>query len=66
MNGPAARTVKVPLSFLGEGDYRAMLVRDDKNDAAAVTIENAAARRGDTIAVELRDGGGFIARFSAK
>ncbi|MBM4020402.1 MAG: glycoside hydrolase family 97 protein [Planctomycetes bacterium] len=64
VNGPAARTVKMPLSFLGAGDYRAMLVRDAKDEAAAVTIENATLKRSDWLNIELRDGGGFIARFS--
>jgi len=64
VNGPAARTVQVPLSFLGQGRYQAMLVRDSKDDAAAVEIENTTLGRTDTITIALRDGGGFIARFS--
>jgi alpha-glucosidase len=64
LNGPAARAVDVPLSFLGEGEHHAMLVRDNKDDAAAVAIENASVRRGDRLSIELREGGGFIARFS--
>jgi len=64
LNGPAARAVDIPLSFLGEGEHRAMLVRDDKDDAAAVEIENVSVRRSDRLAIELREGGGFIARFA--
>jgi len=64
VNGPAARTVQVPLSFLGQGRYQAMLVRDSKDDAAAVEIENTTVERKDRITIELRDGSGFIARFS--
>jgi alpha-glucosidase len=63
LNGPEARTVKVPLSFLGPQQYRALLVRDDSADAAAVKTENAHAARGDTLTLELRAGGGFIGRF---
>jgi alpha-glucosidase len=63
-NGPTSRTVQIPLSFLGQGEYQAMLARDQKDDAAAVQIENTAAGPKDTITIELRDGGGFIARFS--
>jgi alpha-glucosidase len=63
MNGPEARTIRVPLTFLGPGGYRAMLVRDSPDDAAAVKIENINASRGDVVSIELRAGGGFIARF---
>src|SRR5439155_12577869 len=39
LNGNDARKLDVPLSFLGEGSYKAMLVRDDKTNRAAVEIE---------------------------
>jgi len=64
MCGQEAKTIQVPLSFLGEGQYGAVLVRDHKDDSAAVQIERTTASRSDTITIELRDGGGFIARFS--
>jgi alpha-glucosidase len=64
LNGPTARTLKVPLSFLGKTPYRAMLVRDRQETAAAVEIENSAMRRTDSLSIRLREGGGFIGRFS--
>ncbi len=64
MNGPSARTIQVPLSFLGEGEYRALLVRDRKDDPAAVQLEEATLDRAGWLTVDLRDGGGFITRFS--
>jgi alpha-glucosidase len=64
MCGPEAKTIQVPLSFLGDGQYAALLVRDNMDDSAAVQLERRTASRSDTIAIELRDGGGFIARFS--
>ncbi len=64
LNGSAARTLQIPLTFLGAGPHRVMLVRDSRDDAAAVKVENLTASRGDSIAVDLRAGGGFIARFS--
>jgi alpha-glucosidase len=66
MNGAAARDVNIPLSFLGDGEYRAVLVRDSKESAAAVRKEESALKRGDSLAISLREGGGFIARFSRK
>ena len=64
MNGPAAKSIKVPLSFLGSSKYKAMLVRDVQEDAAAVSIENSDANRSNTLTIGLRAGGGFIGRFS--
>ncbi|AGA29066.1 glycoside hydrolase family 97 protein [Singulisphaera acidiphila] len=63
VNGPAAGTVRVPTSFLGAGTYQAMLVRDREDEPAAVKIEEATATKDDSIAIDLRAGGGFIARF---
>jgi len=62
MNGATARTVKIPLAFLGGGKYQAMLARDQKDEAAAITIENISVSRSDSLTVEMRAGGGFIAR----
>jgi alpha-glucosidase len=64
LNGPTARSVQVPLSFLGAGEYGALVVRDDKSDPAAVQVETGTGRRGDAVTIELRDGGGFIARYT--
>ena len=33
LNGPTARTVEAPLNFLGDGVYRAHMVRDDPDPA---------------------------------
>lgn len=63
LNGPAAKTVEIPLSFLGQGEYRAMLMRDDKDNDAALQIENETLNGKDMLSADLRAGGGFIARF---
>jgi alpha-glucosidase len=63
VNGPTARTVRVPATFLGPGAYKATMVRDRKEDPAAVAIEETTATRDDAIAADLRAGGGLIARF---
>jgi alpha-glucosidase len=64
VNGKEPRTLRVELPFLDEGEYRSLLVRDDAADPAAVKVEKGAARRGDVLTVELRGGGGFVARLS--
>lgn len=63
LNGPAARSVKVPLSFLGPGEYRGLLIRDHKNEGAAVRSEATSAPRGDALTIDLSNGGGFSARY---
>ena len=64
MCGPQARTIDVPLAFLGEGAYAATYVRDDSTRDDAVGIERATARRTDAVKIEMRSGGGFVARFT--
>ena len=64
--GPTGRTVRVPLTFLGKGNRRAMIVNDHVTDPAAVQVErDAPAKASDTLTLKLRPGGGFIARFDA-
>ena len=63
MNGATAKTLKVPLTFLGGGKQQALLVRDQANEAAAVKVEKATVSRSDALTLELRAGGGFVARF---
>ena len=64
MDGPAARSIRVPLSFLEWGEYQAMLVRDLADEPAAVKVEKIAANQKQSLAIELRPGGGFIGRFT--
>jgi alpha-glucosidase len=66
VNGPNAATIRVPATFLKPGEYRALLVRDRADDPAAVKIEEATVTRDDPLAIELRAGGGFIARFTRR
>ena len=65
LNGPAPRTAKFPLTFLGAGDYDGLLVRDPAGDPAAVEVQRRAGRSEDTLQVAMPAGGGFVARFTA-
>jgi alpha-glucosidase len=60
-NGPTARSLTIPLSFLGAGRFAARLVRDDPGNAAAVAVESAVLTKRGSLAIDLRAGGGFIA-----
>lgn len=64
MCGPQAKTVRVPLSFLGNGAHKAKLVRDDSADGATVRIEDTSHKQGDSLTLEMHAGGGFVGRFS--
>jgi len=63
INGPAQRTIKVPLAFLRGGARQSSIVRDDPNESAAVKLENTTVQPKDSLTVDLVSGGGFIARF---
>jgi hypothetical protein len=48
---------------LGARKYRATLVRDKTDDAAAVKIENVFVSGGASLEIKMRAGGGFVAKF---
>jgi alpha-glucosidase len=64
LNGPTARTLRVPASFLGSGLFRASVVRDRPDDPAAVVLDSTTVTRDDSLTIDLRSGGGFIARLT--
>jgi alpha-glucosidase len=66
MCGTKGATISVPLSFLGDGNYRATLVRDDMEKDAAVVLDETLVARGDSLEIKMRDGGGFLGRFTKK
>jgi alpha-glucosidase len=64
VNGTDARTIDVPLTFLGAGRYSGTLVRDSREKPDAVEMEKGTFSRPDSIKVSLQPGGGFVARMS--
>ncbi len=53
------------LSFLGDGEYRAMLCRDADGPNSALQIETAIpVKRNNTITISMKQGGGFVGKFS--
>jgi len=65
INGPAQRTIKVPLTFL-RGAQQASIVRDDPAESAALKLEKTMVQPKDSLAIDLVAGGGFIARFETR
>jgi alpha-glucosidase len=64
LNGDDPRAVAIPLSFLSEGSFDAMLVGDRPGEPMAVEIEEAQHKRTDSLSLKLEPGGGYIARFT--
>jgi alpha-glucosidase len=64
MSAGPARTIRVPLSFLGEGGYKASLVRDNPEKADAVALEDRTVHGSDVLTIDLTDGGGFVGHFT--
>jgi alpha-glucosidase len=64
MNGTEARKIKIPLTFLGKGDYRTFLVRDNQDGTAAQTTLDMPLRNSNSLTIDLHEGGGFVARFT--
>ncbi len=62
-NGINAKTVRVDLSFLGQGTYVSTLIRD-ACEPASVKTEHLTLSRNDVLYIDLRSGGGFVGRFS--
>ena len=64
LNGPAARNVTIDLSFLPAGAYDAIVGRDRSDAAGAIAMERSTITSGGSLSVDLRAGGGFIARLT--
>jgi len=64
LNGRQPRTLRLPLSFLGKGRYQATFVADHRENGAAVELERRAVTARDSVSLSMRDGGGFVARFT--
>lgn len=63
MNGKKPKTIRVPLSFLKDNHYHAVVIRDQKDDPASVKIEEKDYTEKDSISMKLAEGGGLVARF---
>jgi alpha-glucosidase len=64
--GVEARTIHVPLSFLGAGSYQSMLIRNSGSGPDAEEIEQPSLRPEDSLTINLRSGGSFIGLFTRK
>jgi len=61
MNGGGGRNMKVPLDFLGPGEYEIFAVFDDSRDPMSMKVVSREVGAADTIPVRMRALGGFAA-----
>ena len=63
MAGSEGASLRLPLTFLGAGGYQADLVRDVPGNPGALALQSTHLTRDGQLAIELAQGGGFVARF---
>jgi alpha-glucosidase len=64
VNGPTARTLEVPCSFLGAGSYQGRVVHDAGGDPTQVEVDNVTLQREDVLEIDVSAGGGYVARLT--
>ena len=66
INGPVAREITIPLTFLKDAAYQALEISDHAEGRNRVNVRERIAARNEQIKLNLPEGGGYIARFSPK
>jgi alpha-glucosidase len=66
INGLQPKAIKIPLTFLGKGNYTKYVLSDNPSDPASVKIASDFAKPIDVLNIELVSGGGYMARFELK
>lgn len=61
MNGVQPKKIRIPLSFLKNEKYQAVIAKDDPSNSASVKMEKSSYSSSDFIELELAPGGGYIA-----
>jgi alpha-glucosidase len=64
LNGPTARTISVPLSFLSAAKYQGLEVRDQSGTSDAVRVGKTVASKDGSVTIEMESGGGYVARYT--
>ncbi len=63
INGLRTRTLSIPLTFLGPGNYNTHILKDNPADPASAVFTRDKASGSDNIIVDLVSGGGYMIRF---
>lgn len=64
INGIQPKSLKIPLSFLGNGIYTTLILKDDPQNPASVTIEKGKTGKENFLNIDLCAGGGYMCRLS--
>jgi len=66
INGLQPKTVRIPLSFLSEGSYNTLVLKDNPENPADAVIIKGTAGRNDAAEINLGAGGGYMTRFTLR
>jgi alpha-glucosidase len=64
INGLQPKTIRIPLTFLGEGSYTTLMLNDNPDNPADAVVKNGTANKTDVIEIKLVAGGGYMCRYS--
>ena len=64
LNGPTARTIKVPLSFLNGAKYQTLEVQDEPGKSDGLRVGKTVASKDTSVTIEMEPGGGYVGRFT--
>lgn len=63
INGLQPKNINIPLTFLGDGNYKTLILKDNPVNPADAIVSEGKAIKSDGISINLGSGGGFMARF---
>jgi len=63
INGVKPKSLNLSFSFLGNGSYSTLILKDNPENPASAVISRGSAVKNDMIKAGLGEGGGFMARF---
>lgn len=66
INGLKPKTIEIPLSFLGNGNYTTLVLKDNPADPASADVSEGTALGSDKIVIDLGMGGGYMTRYTRK
>ena len=66
INGLNPKSVKIPLTFLGTGNYETYIIKDNPDNPADAVIETGTAKKDDIKKINLLTGGGYMIRCSLR
>jgi len=66
INGLQPKTIRLPLLFLGNGDYDSLELSDNPDNPASAVISTKVSQQTEILSIDLVSGGGYMIRFTLK